>query len=380
MKESYNHIIIGAGAAGLQLMLGLLADPDRQKETILVIDPDEKTKNDRTWCFWEEDEGLYDEVVHKAWHKGKFISKEKDIPLAMEDYQYKMIRSLDFYNYTREKAKGAKNLTWVQEEVASVNEKNEVKTGAITYTGDYVFDSRITDDFNADKTAITIAQHFLGWIIRTEDPVFDPETFTMMDFRENKEDNCSFTYILPLDEKTALVEFTFFSEDLLSKEEYVVLLKNYIEQVLQIPYEIIEEEVGVIPMTNFPFAKGNKQRYIKIGTGGGWVKPSTGYSFRNSQRYVEKILANIRAGRPPARKLISQRHRFLDTIFIKVLRDNNASGEKLFEKMYSGLSTKTVFRFLDEQSSLSEDFRIMLLFPELKFIASFFSALKAKFF
>jgi lycopene beta-cyclase len=123
-----------------------------------------------------------------------------------------------------------------------------------------------------------------------------------------------------------------------------------------------------------------RENYIKIGTGGGWVKPSTGYSFRNSQRYVEKILANLRSGKPPAKKLISRRHRFLDTVFIKVLRDDNASGEQLFEKMYSGLPTRTVFRFLDEQSTAAEDFSIMLLYPNLKFIGSFFSAVKAKVF
>ena len=361
-------------------MLGLLADPERQKESILVIDPDEKNNNDRTWCYWEENGGLYDEVVHKAWNQGKFISRKREIELGMENYQYKMIRSLDFYTFAREKAKAASNLSWMQEEVASVSEDNEVSVGSTVYKGDYVFDSRITDDFKADKAAITIAQHFLGWIIRTEEAVFEPDSFTMMDFRENKVENCSFTYILPFDEHTALVEFTFFSEDILTKEEYIGLLKNYIEKILQVPYQIVEEEAGVIPMTNFPFEKGNTSNYIKIGTGGGWVKPSTGYSFRNSQRYVEKILTNLRSGKPPATKLISRRHRFLDTIFIRVLRDNNAEGEKLFEKMYSGLPTRIVFRFLDEQSSPGEDFKIMLLYPDLKFIASFFRALKAKLF
>jgi lycopene beta-cyclase len=83
------------GAAGLQLMLGLLHDPERQNESILVIDPDEKTQNDRTWCYWEEDGGKYDAVIHKAWEQGKFITKEKEIALGMEKYQYKMIRSVE---------------------------------------------------------------------------------------------------------------------------------------------------------------------------------------------------------------------------------------------------------------------------------------------
>ena len=359
-------------------MLALLRDPDRRKETILVLDPDEKNENDRTWCFWEKGEGLYDDIVHREWRQGKFISRKKNIDLAMEDYRYKMIRALDFYAYAREKATAAENITWVQASVKNVHEKNEVFTGTTTYTGQYVYDSRVTDYFKGDKQAITIAQHFLGWIIRTKKPVFTPDSFTMMDFRENKPENCSFTYILPFDSKTALVEFTFFSEEVLPEKEYVELLENYIKIMLGMEYEVLEKEAGVIPMTNYPFENGNRNNYVKIGTGGGWVKPSTGYSFRNSQRYITKVLANLRSGQAPGQALISQRHRFFDTIFIKVLRDHNASGEALFEKLYDGLPTTLVFRFLDEESTLSEDLRIMLLYPDFKFIKSFFRALQAK--
>ena len=359
-------------------MLGLLNDPERQEESILIIDPDEKQQNDRTWCYWEVGPGRYDEITYKQWSRGRFISKNKAIELDMEDYQYKMIRGIDFYNYARKKVAEANNVQWLQAKVAKVDENNIVVLDDVSYKAAYVYDSRITDDFSNDKTAITLAQHFLGWVIRSEEPVFDADSFTMMDFRENKPENCSFTYILPFDKHTALVEFTFFSDDLLKKDEYISLLKNYLDKVLGITYEILEEESGVIPMTNYPFENGNSKNYIKIGTGGGWVKPSTGYSFRNSQRYVEKILDNLRKHQSPARNLISRRHRLLDTVFIKVLRDDNASGEKLFETMYNGLPTRTVFRFLDEQSSLFEDFRIMLLYPNISFIRSFFSAVKAK--
>lgn len=359
-------------------MLGLLNDHERQKDSILVLDPDPKKKNDRTWCYWEEGTGLYDDIVYKEWPQGKFISKTNSVELGMGDYRYKMIRAIDFYEYAREKAKTADNITWLEEKVETVSKTNEVRTSSNSFKGDFVYDSRITDDFKSDIKSVTIAQHFLGWVIRAEEPVFNPQSFTMMDYRENQPENCSFTYILPFDEHTALVEITFFSEEVLTKQDYVTLLKNYIDKVLKTNYEILEEEAGVIPMTNFPFARGNRNVYLKIGTGGGWVKPSTGYSFRNSQRYVEKVLDNLRSGNPPAKKLISARHRFLDTIFIKVLRNHNASGEMLFDRMYTGLPARTVFRFLDEQSTLLEDLRIMLLYPDIRFIRSFFSALKSK--
>jgi lycopene beta-cyclase len=83
---------------------------------------------------------------------------------------------LNFYKYARKEAQGASNLTWRQEKVESVNEKNEVAVDSTIYHGDLVYDSRITDDYKKDKNSITLAQHFLGWIIRTEEDFFNPDS------------------------------------------------------------------------------------------------------------------------------------------------------------------------------------------------------------
>ena len=60
-------------------------------------------------------------------------------------------------------------------------------------------------------------------------------------------------------------------------------------------YEILEEEMGVIPMTDFPFHKKNNNTLTKIGTAGGWVKPSSGYAFKNCEKYASTVAENIKA-------------------------------------------------------------------------------------
>lgn len=39
---------------------------------ILLIEQDAKTLNDRTWCFWEKDAGLFEQIVYKRWDKAWF--------------------------------------------------------------------------------------------------------------------------------------------------------------------------------------------------------------------------------------------------------------------------------------------------------------------
>ena len=64
---------------------------------ILLIDKERKTKNDRTWCFWEKENGFFEEVVYRKWDAISFFSKEYSSLMNIAPYQYKMIRGIDFY-------------------------------------------------------------------------------------------------------------------------------------------------------------------------------------------------------------------------------------------------------------------------------------------
>jgi len=350
----------------------LAKDSDLSQDSILIIDPLAKTENDKTWSFWEIGEGQFDSIVRHQWRKGIINTKASEINLDLGEYVYKTIRAIDFYNYCKSIFSGLSSIQWVNDKVESVSPENTVITDNEEYYGKYIYDSRISPKFWLDNNSTKLKQHFLGWVIHSERAVFDPESFVMMDFRDNKPGTCSFTYLLPYNEHNALVEFTLFSLDELDKEEYEYYLKRYLTNVLNLEsYQITETEAGVIPMTDFRFESDNRANYVKIGTAGGWVKPSTGYSFKNSGSFISGLVANIKAEQPLHRNLFSKEHRLLDRVFLDVLARNNHLGEKIFGSMYLKLSTPLIFKFLDEKTTTYENLRVISRFPDLKLMLSF---------
>ena len=58
-------------------------------------------------------------------------------------------------------------------------------------------------------------------------------------------------------------------------------------------YNITETEAGVIPMSDEPHEMFPAPKTIRIGTSGGFVKPSTGYSFYRTQKRLKNLVAAL---------------------------------------------------------------------------------------
>lgn len=374
-STNFDIAIIGAGAAGLHLALAMRNEPFFALKRILILEKSTKEQNDRTWCFWEKGEGLWDHLLRQSWPQADFYSKKMGIPLSLAPYRYKMIRSIDFYEYAKQEIAANNMFHWKNEDVQSVENDIPIliKGRVASYTADYVFDSRIPEEFAQTNDKYTrLLQHFKGWVIRTAEDRFDPDRFTIMDFRLLWPDSTSFTYVLPLSKREALVEFTLFSPALLKDSDYDNMLQRYLSEILKLrEFDIVEREQGVIPMSDFPFEKYSRGKHIRIGTGGGWVKPSTGFSFKNCERNSRKILVNLKSGRPADKDLISQKFRFYDSLFLDVLNRQNELGPELLETMYTKFPVQKIFSFLDDQTSFAEDLGIMASFPWAPFLHSF---------
>ena len=378
-KNHYDYIIIGNGLAGLQLALAFNNDSHFANKRIALIDPSTKTSNDKTWSFWEQNTGLWEDIIHQKWSKATIFASNKTIDLKLNPYSYKTIRAIDFYSHALAILKQNKNITFITETANSVTDDNiiRVNTNKNSYTANHVFDSRIAHDaISRLDQYTTITQHFKGWIIKTNTDAFNPDTITMMDYRLKDGDQTTFNYVLPFNKREALVEFTYFTEHTVEEHVYDSYIKKYIKDYLKIEdYQIIETEMGQIPMTNFPFEQSNTKNITKIGTAGGWVKGSTGYSFKLTEKKVATIIANIKANNTPSTDLFKTKYKFYDKIFLKVLKDENHKGEWIFEKFYSKNSIQTMFRFLDEDSSFKEELQIMYSLFSWSFIKAFFKTL-----
>lgn len=373
---NYNIAIIGAGAAGLHLALTMHDDPYFRNKRILILEKSAKDQNDRTWCFWEKGEGLWDDLLQQSWSQGDFFYKDNTVPLTLTPYRYKLLRSIDFYEFAKKKITASSMFHWVEEDVQSVSNDAPIQINGLNkvYTADIVFDSRIPNEFMQTQDSYTrLLQHFKGWVIKTNYDAFDTDRFTMMDFRLVYPETTSFTYVLPLNKREALVEFTLFTSSLLQKEDYEKMLQNYIKDILKIQeYEIVEQEQGVIPMSDFPFEKYSNGNHIRIGTGGGWVKPSTGYSFKNCERNSRKLIENLKKKKPLNFGLLKRKSRIYDTLFLDLLYSHNERGPKLFYTMYSKIPVQTIFAFLDDQTTFNQDLFIMSRFPPKPFLFSIF--------
>ncbi|WP_373059191.1 lycopene cyclase family protein [Zunongwangia sp. H14] len=373
----YYYVIIGGGMAGLQLALQLSRDVFFKGKKIAIIDPSDKDKNDKTWCFWEKGAGHWDHIVSSSWEKGLFFSSEAKLELDLSPYRYKKISAIDFYTEVKKELSHSPDVIFIKD---TITEVDTVKMQAIGEEGNYpathFFDSRIPADYLEAKKATKIFQHFRGWEIETENEHFQPEVFTMMDYRLKFKNSTSFMYVLPETSKKALLEFTFFTPFLTEEKIYEEMLENYISEILKIgDFRITSTESGVIPMTDFPFEKKNNRKLTKIGTGGGWVKPSTGYSFKNTEKKTGKIISNIKSGHIPGKNLVYNRFRRYDAFFLDVLARHNQKGEAIFTKFYQANSIEMIFRYLDEETSFSEDIKVMLSLFGYEFIEAFFRKL-----
>lgn len=381
MTDSYHfdYIIIGNGLAGLQLGLKMASDPFFDDKLIAFIDPSEKEKNDKTWSFWETKHSQWNTIIHKTWSNASVVTSKKTIDLELSPYSYKTIRSIDFYKHSKAILSQHKKFKFITDYVESTieDDKITVKTNQNTYTASHVFDSRIPETFyNTSGKHVSITQHFKGWIIKTKTDSFNSDNVTMMDFRLKDGDQTTFTYVLPFSKTEALIEFTYFTSEIVNEDTYDAFIKTYIKDYLKIEeYSIIETEIGQIPMTNFPFDSFNTEKITKIGTGGGWVKGSTGYSFKHTEKKVAKIIENLKKHQLPSKGLFKRKYKFYDKVFLKVLKDDNHKGEWIFQQFYDKNSIQTMFRFLDEESSFLEELKIMWSLFSWSFIKAFFKTL-----
>ena len=364
-------------SAGLTLAFLLLEHENSQKK-ILIIDKDDKTSNDRTWCFWEKGDNLIEKLVYKDWHKAAFYSRNFSQTYHISPYRYKMIRGIDFYQFMRKELSKFKNLTWKNEEIETISIDGHVKTKSHLYKADLIFDStKGLTKFSIPEKNIQFLQHFKGKFIKTDKPYFDEQTMTYMDFRIDQGGDCRFGYVLPFSNTEALVEYTIFSENLLTDQEYEAGVNNYIHDSLGIAnYTVTDEEYGVIPMTDFdfPLQEGN---VINIGISGGFAKASTGYTFLRTQQILQKMAKNITEGVSPTANLPHHKKRFkkYDSTLLKVLKGGEVSGAEVFASLFRKNGAQSVFKFLDEETTLAEELKIMSSTPILTFGKAFLKTL-----
>jgi lycopene beta-cyclase len=337
---------------------------------ILLVDKAPKQANDRTWCFWQKEEGLFEPIVYKQWQKLWFHGDKYSAELQLGPYHYKMIRGADFYQYCFEKIRGHSNIDILfetVEEVFSDAETGVVINGEKIYA-DYVFNSILFNRPSLRSNEYWLLQHFMGWVIETPEDGLDGNIGTLMDFRIDQSNGTAFCYVLPFSSRKALVEYTLFSTELLEQKQYENSLQKYIKEHLKLPsFQVIEKEFGVIPMTNYKFPP-RQNNIINIGTAGGQTKGSSGYTFNFIQKHSKAIVDSLVNNGKPFISSSPVRFNFYDSVLLKVLSDGLVPGVNVFTDLFKKNEVQKVLRFLDNETNLAEEVKIISTLPTLPFL------------
>tara|TARA_B100001250_G_scaffold405350_1_gene422707 strand:- start:853 stop:1338 length:486 start_codon:yes stop_codon:yes gene_type:complete len=154
------------------------------------------------------------------------------------------------------------------------------------------------------------------------------------------------------------------------EKDYDIQVKNYIENHLNIKdYKINFKEGGAIPL--FYPSNIRKKNKINIGTAGGMTRLSTGYTFLNIQEQSKYIRENIENIADAEIFEMKKKYKFLDKIFLGVLKKNPEKMPNIFFKMFDG-PTNIVIKFLSNKSNIIEDLSVILKMPKRIFIKALF--------
>ena len=370
--KNYDYIFTGSGLAALMTVYKMIQSGNFKEKSILLIDENTKKTNDRTWCFWQEEQSTWEPSITKKWDLALFANENFSRDLDLKPYRYNRVKALDFYNQVFDLISTQENIHFLNEKVTDINELKThvyVATETQSFTGEKVFNSIYRKAAVESQTQYPILQqHFIGWFIKSKQAVFNPQQATFMDFSVEQKGNTRFMYVLPTSTTEALLEYTLFSHDLLAKSEYETEIQNYITKLGITEYEITEKEQGSIPMTCYPFWKKNTQRVLNIGTAGGWTKASTGYTFKNSDKKSTALIAFLYK-ETDFRKFHQQtKFWFYDLLLLDILDRKNEMGAIIFSSMFKKGSPALIFKFLDEETSLYEDIKVILKCPKPPFI------------
>ncbi|WP_326598330.1 lycopene cyclase family protein [Streptomyces sp. NBC_01803] len=365
-------VIVGAGAAGLSLAHRL---PDTASVVLVDAPAGPLRPAERTWCFWEEERGEYDDAVAASWDRLRVRGTDgRAVEGRPGPLRYKMLRSTAFEALVTGWLGRRPGFGRVEAAVHSVRDApgggGAVVRGVagdgrrIELRARWAFDSRPPRRLPPART--TLFQHFRGWFVRTERAAFDPDIADLMDFRTRQPGRgLSFGYVLPFGPCEALVEYTEFAPALLDHDGYERALRHFTRDVLGLRGpRVTAVEQGVIPMTDAVFPRRAGKSVFRIGTAGGATRPATGYTFAAVQRQTRTIAAAYRRGRPPVPPPAHPaKSRAMDAVLLRALATGRIDGAEFFTGLFRGVPTERLLRFLDGRSTLREDLAIGLRTP-----------------
>lgn len=374
--------IIGGGCSGLATAVRLAAGVT---ERSVVVLEGRSGPDPRSWCSWDDGSDPLPEARSASWSRWEVRTDRGTSTGVDPDHPYVLVRAADRRAAAQRRLTGGPVQLLDGVPVSGVVREHDalvVHAAAGSVRVDAVLDARGPRcPEHVGPGRVLLHQRFVGQWITTDRPVFDPTTVTLMDFTgQDTAGRVHFVYVLPVSPTEALVESTLFTPDAADPLDHRAAIAAYVGRRwgLEVDaWHVREEERGCIPMTDVPPAdlsgstdpRWHPAGADRVATVIGTTRPSSGYGFARSNRHSIDVARHLADGTPVPAFRDRARTRFLDAVFLRVLRDRPEEAAEAFRRLVA-LPGPLVVRFMGERSTPGDDLRIVLALQKAPFLAA----------
>jgi lycopene beta-cyclase len=350
--------IIGGGNAGITLAKKLAEQKNNLVTT--VFEPKTPQQRNCCWSLWAtpDQQAELKHCVLGSWYKWRLVSGEEDVLLTSKHFSYLCLSSADYLQHSEDSLEGCIDIK--RSPVDNLTGQHDFISQGQSYRAEHIFDSR-----PFEESTHGLKQHFLGWEIRTKQPMPDTTIATLMDFRVDQSKGLHFIYALPFSNHHLFVESTMISRQLEDKDWYRQAISEWLcNQGIEVE-ELIREEIGVIPMEDVTKASSNES---KIGAAGGAVRLSSGYAFSAIQIQMATLAKGISKGDFVIPQTTSGFLNTMDNIFNGVLLSKPNLAPKIFLQTAKPLNGDQFAHFMLGSAGFFEWLKVIFSMPKVPFI------------
>jgi lycopene beta-cyclase len=367
-------LILGAGCAGLSLAMRLAQMGERCPRTHIV---ERRTEfhNDRTWCFWGTENAQLRSLASKQWTRMQLRNLGESLELDSAHAPYCMIRAIDFYQHalaivaTNPRVTLQLGQTVSSAPPAKVDGKWNVRIEHEWIRTATIVDTRPSSD--SPQRSPTLWQSFLGAEIQCEVDAFDPRMMELMNFSPTRGARIAFTYVLPIDARRALIEFTVFAPTAYTASTLQPELNNAIAQHIGTrSFSQLRTEYGLLPMGLPRSSASPSTHFAKVGLNAGAARASTGYAFQRIQRWATSCASALaQTGTACEHPSDSFLMATMDQIFLNVIRHDPERAPELFMALFARAGVERTARFLSDCATKADIAAIVTALPSSPFLA-----------
>jgi lycopene beta-cyclase len=377
--EHADVVILGGGCAGLSLA-AQLAQPGGAALRTVILEPRGHYSNDRTWSAWRGKPHLFSSCASASWAGWRVAAGGRAVIRGHAQRCYETIPASAFHAEAQRRIAAAPQIS-LRLGVFALRTGAD-NDGAWVDTPQRRLRARIVVDTRPPKpvAGAGLLQTFTGLEIETERPCFDPAVADLMLFDAPSRQHISFMYGLPLSATRALLELTRFSAHAMAPPSEAEVLARLAGTQMAAggKYKICRFETGTLAMRPGLPPPLQHRRLLRLGTLAGAARPATGYAFVSIQQQAEALAAKLRQGTDAALGWqpapLPAWMRFMDRLFLRVLRHHPARGPELLLSLFEHCPPSALIRFLSGDASLADAAAVAIALPPAPFLAALLSA------